>query len=78
MIKLLRPTLLGMLLLVLAGLTHAENKASIQGTIVEKRGYVMAGLTVTARNASTGTEYQATSRPGAGSRFAGPATGRLR
>ena len=56
MIKLLRPTLLGMLLLVLAGLTHAENKASIQGTIVEKRGYVMAGLTVTARNASTGTE----------------------
>ncbi len=67
MIKLLRPTLLGMLLLVLAGLTHAENKASIQGTIVEKRGYVMAGLTVTARNASTGTEYQATSRPGAGS-----------
>ncbi len=67
MIKLLRPALLGMLFFALAGLTHAEKQASIQGTIVEKRGYVMAGLTVTARNTATGAEYQTTSRAGAGS-----------
>jgi len=66
MIKLLRPTLLGLLLFVLAGPANAENQASIQGTIVEKRGYVMAGLTVRARNIATGAEYQTTSRAGAG------------
>ena len=63
----LRLALPGALLFVLAALAHAENKASIQGTIVDKRGYVMAGLTVTARNAATGAEYQTISRPAADS-----------
>src|SRR5712692_1327675 len=61
MTKLLRPTLLGIFLSVLAGPAHAENQASIQGTITEKRGYIMAGLSVMARNNSTGKEYETTS-----------------
>ena len=65
MIKLFRPTVLGILLFAATGAAHAADKTSIQGTIVEKRGYVMAGLTVWARNKATGTEYQTTSRPGA-------------
>jgi cellulose synthase/poly-beta-1,6-N-acetylglucosamine synthase-like glycosyltransferase len=60
-----RPALLGILLLVLAAPARSESQASIQGTIVEKRGYVMAGLTVTARNVATGAEYQTTSKAGA-------------
>jgi cellulose synthase/poly-beta-1,6-N-acetylglucosamine synthase-like glycosyltransferase len=70
MIKLFRPSLLGTIILILAATAFAENKASahgsIQGTIIEKRGYVMAGLTVTARNVANGAEYQTTSRAGAG------------
>ena len=65
MIKLLKPTLFGILLCVLAGPAPAQSQASIQGTIIEKRGYVMAGLTVTARNIATGAEHQTTSRAGA-------------
>ncbi|MEK6410842.1 MAG: glycosyltransferase, partial [Acidobacteriota bacterium] len=57
-------TLLGIVLCVLAGPARAENQASIRGTIIEKRGYAMVGLTVRARNNATGTEYQTTSRPG--------------
>ena len=61
MISLLRPALPGVLLIALAASALAESRAtskggSIQGTIVDKRGYVMAGLTVTARNAATGAE----------------------
>ena len=67
--KIFRPSIPGFLILILAAAALAENKApaygSIQGTIIEKRGYVMAGLTVTARNVATGAEYQTTSRAGA-------------
>ena len=42
-------------------MAHAAALTSIQGKIVDKRGYVMAGLTVTARNQATGTERQTTS-----------------
>lgn len=61
MTKLFRLALLGVLLSVLAGSARSENQASIQGTIIEKRGYIMAGLTVSARNNSTGKEYETTS-----------------
>ncbi|HZM89965.1 MAG TPA: glycosyltransferase [Blastocatellia bacterium] len=72
MTKLIRPILPGFLLIILAASALAETKVpvptqgSIQGTIIEKRGYVMAGLPVIARNIVTGTEYQTTSRAGAG------------
>ena len=69
MTNLLRSTLPAILLMILAASGLAENaaksKGSILGTIVDKRGYVMAGLTVTARHVSSGAEYQTTSRPGA-------------
>lgn len=52
----------GVVLLALAASAHAATQVSIQGKIIDKRGYVMAGLTVTARNKSTGREYQTTSR----------------
>lgn len=64
MTKLATPTLLGIVLFLLAGTARAEYQASIRGTIIEKRGYAMAGLTVTARNNTTGTEYQTTSHAG--------------
>jgi cellulose synthase/poly-beta-1,6-N-acetylglucosamine synthase-like glycosyltransferase len=69
MINRLRPTLLGILLLIIAGPVSAaekptpQNQPSIQGRIVDKRGYIMAGLTVTARHTSTGAEYQTISLP---------------
>jgi len=72
MTKLIRPILPGFLLIILAASALAETKVpvptqgSIQGTIIEKRGYVMAGLPVIARNIVTGAEYQTTSRAGAG------------
>jgi cellulose synthase/poly-beta-1,6-N-acetylglucosamine synthase-like glycosyltransferase len=62
MTKLLRLTILGVLFSALSGPSYAETPASIQGKIVDQRGYVMAGLTVRARNNATGTEYQTTSR----------------
>lgn len=62
MTKLLRPTILGVLFSVLSGSSYAETPASIHGKIIDKRGYVMAGLTVRARNNATGTEYQTTSQ----------------
>ena len=64
MTKLLRLTLLGVIVSALPGLCRAETPASIRGKIIDKRGYVMAGLTVRARNNATGTEYQTTSEPG--------------
>jgi cellulose synthase/poly-beta-1,6-N-acetylglucosamine synthase-like glycosyltransferase len=61
MIKVLRPTLLGILLFVVISPAHAAGARSIQGKITEVRGYIMTGLTVTARNSSTAKEYQTTS-----------------
>jgi cellulose synthase/poly-beta-1,6-N-acetylglucosamine synthase-like glycosyltransferase len=61
MTNVFRSALLGVLLSVLAGSARSENPASIQGTIVEKRGYIMTGLTVSARNSSTGKHYETTS-----------------
>jgi cellulose synthase/poly-beta-1,6-N-acetylglucosamine synthase-like glycosyltransferase len=63
MTKLLRPTILGVLFCVLSGAAYGETPASIHGKIIDKRGYVMAGLTVRARNNANGTEYQTTSQP---------------
>ena len=67
MTKLLHPIIVGILLLI--GSVHAAEKPSsqgqpsIQGRIVDKRGYIMAGLTVTARHSETGAEYQTISTP---------------
>ena len=61
MTKLFRSALLAVLLSVLAGSARSENQASIQGTIIEKRGYIMTGLTVSARNNSAGKQYETTS-----------------
>ena len=67
MTKLLNPIVVGILLLI--GTVHAAEKPSpqaqpsIQGRIVDKRGYIMAGLTVTARNGETGAEHQTISTP---------------
>jgi len=63
MTKLLRPTILGVLFCLLSGSAFGETPASIHGKIIDKRGYVMAGLTVRARNNANGTEYQTTSQP---------------
>jgi cellulose synthase/poly-beta-1,6-N-acetylglucosamine synthase-like glycosyltransferase len=62
MTKLLRLTILGVVFSVLSSSSHAETPASIRGKIIDKRGYVMAGLTVRARNNASGTEYQTTSQ----------------
>jgi len=62
MSKLIRLTILGVLFSGFSGSSHAETPASIRGKIVDKRGYVMAGLTVRARNNASGTEYQTTSQ----------------
>jgi cellulose synthase/poly-beta-1,6-N-acetylglucosamine synthase-like glycosyltransferase len=61
MAKLLNAILVGTLLFIAS--VHAAEKPSqarpsIEGRIIDKRGYIMAGLTVTARNTSTGAEYQ--------------------
>lgn len=63
MTKLLRFTLLGVLFSILSGPCHAETPTSIRGKIIDKRGYVMEGLTVRARNTTSGAEYQTTSQP---------------
>jgi cellulose synthase/poly-beta-1,6-N-acetylglucosamine synthase-like glycosyltransferase len=67
--KLFRSTLLPILvcLIVCPALAEAPPSlkpamtASLSGKITEVRGYIMTGLTVTARNKSTGKEYQTTS-----------------
>jgi cellulose synthase/poly-beta-1,6-N-acetylglucosamine synthase-like glycosyltransferase len=67
--KLFRSTLLPILvcLIVCAALAEAPPSlkpavtASLSGKITEVRGYIMTGLTVTARNKSTGKEYKTTS-----------------
>src|SRR4030095_892070 len=61
MTKLFRLALLGALLSVFAGPALSQNQPSIRGTIIEQRGYIMTGLTVNARNKSTGKQYETTS-----------------
>src|SRR6266404_8261608 len=62
MTKLQSLTILGVLFSVLSGSSSAETPSSIRGKIIDERGYVMAGLTVRARNTENGTEYQTTSQ----------------
>lgn len=61
MIKLFKSNLLAMILLLFAGSALAQNLPSIQGTIIEKRGYIMTGLTVIARSNATGEQFETVS-----------------
>jgi len=69
MTKLSKSTLSALLLCLFVGAAWAAAPAplkaqattSLKGKISEVRGYIMAGLTVTARNKSNGEEYQAIS-----------------
>jgi cellulose synthase/poly-beta-1,6-N-acetylglucosamine synthase-like glycosyltransferase len=69
MTNLFRSTLLPMLVCLIVCAARAEAPpsleaavtASLKGKITEVRGYIMTGLTVTARNKITGKEYQTTS-----------------
>jgi cellulose synthase/poly-beta-1,6-N-acetylglucosamine synthase-like glycosyltransferase len=61
--KLIRSTFPVVFILSLAGLVHAANEPSIQGKIVEVRGYIMTGLTVKARDKATGREYETVTDP---------------
>ena len=56
--KLIRSALPAVLILILAGLVHAATEPSIQGKILEVRGYIMTGLTVKARDKATGHETE--------------------
>ncbi|HXU09490.1 MAG TPA: glycosyltransferase [Blastocatellia bacterium] len=56
--KLIRSALPAVLILILAGLVHAATEPSIQGKILEVRGYIMTGLTVKARDKATGRESE--------------------
>ncbi|HXU40629.1 MAG TPA: glycosyltransferase [Blastocatellia bacterium] len=62
MTKLQFLAILVVLFSVLSVSSSAETPSSILGKIIDERGYVMAGLTVRARNTETGTEYQTTSQ----------------
>ncbi|HEY3136549.1 MAG TPA: glycosyltransferase [Blastocatellia bacterium] len=57
----IRSLLVAFVVLTLAGLARANSQPSIQGKIIDKRGYIMHGLTVKARNQSSGQEYEITS-----------------
>ncbi len=57
----IRSLLVAFVVLTLAGLARADSQPSIKGKIIDKRGYIMHGLTVKARNQSTGQEYEITS-----------------
>ncbi len=59
--KLLKSVLVMILFSLLTCVVRAQADTSIQGKIVEMRGYVMHGLTVTARNNATGREYKTAS-----------------
>src|SRR6266404_8496451 len=61
MIKLFGFILFGILFSAFSAPVLAESHPSIQGKITEVRGYLMAGLTVRARNNSTGERYETTS-----------------
>ncbi len=54
--KLIRSALPAVLIFILAGLVPAATESSIQGKIIEVRGYIMTGLTVKARDKATGRE----------------------
>ena len=57
--KLVGPALLSVLFsFFLASPVRCESPGTIQGNIFDPRGYVMAGLTVEARNKATGQEYE--------------------
>ena len=56
--QLIRSALPAVLIFVLAGLVHAATEPSIQGKIIEVRGYIMTGLTVKARDKATGRETE--------------------
>lgn len=56
-----RSALLAFIGFALAGMARADSQPSIQGKIVDKRGYIMQGLTVKVRNQSTGQEHETTS-----------------
>lgn len=58
MMKLSRFSLLCALFLLLPLAGHAQSAISIRGRITEMRGYVMHGLTVTARHQATGQTVQ--------------------
>src|SRR3989442_13649939 len=57
----IRSLLVAFVVLTLAGLARADSQPSIQGKIIDKRGYIMHGLIVKARNQSPGQEYEITS-----------------
>ncbi|HXF41114.1 MAG TPA: glycosyltransferase [Blastocatellia bacterium] len=59
--KLIRSALPGILILSLSALAHAATEPSIQGKIIEVRGYIMTGLTVKARDKATGRETETVS-----------------
>src|SRR5215470_3030106 len=59
MMKLSKFFLLSALLFVLSIAASAQSAVSIRGRIVEMRGYIMHGLTVTARHQGTGRTAQA-------------------
>jgi cellulose synthase/poly-beta-1,6-N-acetylglucosamine synthase-like glycosyltransferase len=61
MTRLFRFILFGILFSAFSAPVLAESHPSIQGKITEVRGYPMAGLTVRARNNSTGNGYETTS-----------------
>ena len=56
--KLIRSALPAVLIFMVAGLVHAATEPSIQGKIIEVRGYIMIGLTVKARDKATGRETE--------------------
>jgi cellulose synthase/poly-beta-1,6-N-acetylglucosamine synthase-like glycosyltransferase len=53
-----RSALFLFLCLLVGPAAHAESLTSLHGNIVDFRGYVMSRLSVTARNTTTGHEYQ--------------------
>jgi len=56
--RLFKTALVAALLSLPVSAVRAEATASIQGKIIELRGYIMQGLTVTARNNETKREYK--------------------
>jgi cellulose synthase/poly-beta-1,6-N-acetylglucosamine synthase-like glycosyltransferase len=74
--KLINSLFLGILFFAPSAPALADASQSIQGKIVEVRGYVMYGLTVRARNNSTGTEYETISDDKGSFSFSGLEPGR--
>jgi len=74
--KLINFLFLGLFFFAPPAAALAEAPPSIQGKIVEVRGYVMHGLTVRALNNSTGTEYETISDEKGSFTFSGLEPGR--